>query len=150
LGEQLRRPQIVAVVVAAVGVLVLTIQYGHPPWIALALALTFGSYGLVKKKAGVDGMRSLTVETAVLFPAALAYLLVIGANGTGSFTAHGAGHTLLLASAGFATALPLVLFGVATQLVPLSIVGLLNYITPTMQFMIGVLVDHEPLPALRL
>jgi chloramphenicol-sensitive protein RarD len=145
LGERLRRTQWAAVAVAAVGVLVLTIDAGRPPWIALALALSFGTYGLVKKVVGVGPIEGLVVETSILAPVALGYLLVIGATGSGTFTSDGFGHTLLLAGAGPVTALPLLAFAGAAAAVPLSRLGLMQYLTPTMQFLLGVLVRHEPL-----
>lgn len=150
LGERLRRLQWLAVAIAAAGVIVLTIQAGRPPWIALALACTFGTYGLIKKVVGVEPVAGLVVETAVLMPIALGYLIVIGVNGTGTFTSHGAGHSLLLAAAGPVTALPLLAFAAASSRVPLSRMGLMQYLTPCIQFLIGVLVRHEPLGPVRL
>jgi chloramphenicol-sensitive protein RarD len=150
LGERLRRLQWLAVAIAAGGVVVLTVQAGRPPWIALALAGSFGTYGLIKKVVGVEPVAGLVVETAVLAPIALGYLLVIGANGTGTFTSHGAGHALLLAAAGPVTALPLLAFAAASSRVPLSRMGLMQYLTPSIQFLIGVFVRHEPLGAIRL
>jgi chloramphenicol-sensitive protein RarD len=150
LGERLRPRQRVAVAIAAVGVTVLTIDYGRPPWIALTLACSFGLYGLVKKRVGVDGTQSLFVETAVLAPVALAYLLWLGADGTGTFTTEGAGHVALLATGGVVTAIPLMLFGAAAIRIPLATLGLLQYIAPVMQFLIGVLIYSEPMPATRL
>jgi chloramphenicol-sensitive protein RarD len=136
LGERLRRTQWAAVGLAAVGVLVLTVESGRLPWIALALAASFGTYGLVKKVVGVPAVEGLVVETAVLTPLALGYVLIGALFGTTTFATHGAGHALLLASAGVVTAIPLL--------------GLMQYVTPTMQFLIGVLVRHEPLPPGRL
>jgi chloramphenicol-sensitive protein RarD len=144
LGERLRPAQWVAVAVAAGGVIVLTVEAGRPPWIALTLAASFGTYGLVKKVVGVGAVEGLVVETAILAPLALGYLLVIAATGSGTFAAHGAGHTLLLVGAGPVTALPLLAFAGAAASVPLSRLGLMQYLTPTMQFLIGVLVRHEP------
>jgi chloramphenicol-sensitive protein RarD len=149
LGERLGRMQWAAVAIAAIGVIVLTLQAGSPPWIALALAGSFATYGLIKKVVGVDPAAGLLVETAVLAPVALGYLLVIGANGSGSFSGHGAGHSLLLIAAGPVTAIPLLAFAAASLRVPLSRMGLLQYITPTMQFVLGVTVRHESLPAVR-
>ena len=128
----------------------LTIDYGHPPSIALTLACSFGLYGLIKKRAGVGGMQSLGFETAVLAPAALAYLLVLGANGDGTFTTEGTGHALLLAFGGVFTAVPLMLFGAAAIRIPLTQLGLIQYLAPTLQFAIGVLIYSEPMPASRL
>jgi chloramphenicol-sensitive protein RarD len=150
LGERLRPMQWFAVGVAAAGVIILTVQAGRPPWIALALAASFGTYGLIKKVVGVEPAAGLAIEAAVLSPVALGYLLVIGANGTGSFTSHGAGHALLLAAAGPVTALPLLFFAAASSRVALSRMGLMQYLTPSIQFLIGVLVRHEPLGAIRL
>jgi chloramphenicol-sensitive protein RarD len=149
LGERLRRLQWLAVAVACVGVVVLAVDAGHPPWIALTLAVSFGSYGLIKKVVGVGPAEGLVVETAVLAPVALGYLLVIGATGSGTFT-QSAGHAALLAGAGPVTAIPLLAFAGAAPRVPLSRLGILQYLTPTMQFLIGVLVRHEPLPPTRL
>lgn len=150
LGERLRRTQWIAVGIAAVGVVVLTVDSGRPPWIALTLAVSFGAYGLVKKVVGVGAVEGLVVETSVLTPVALGYLLALGAAGDGTFSGHGAGHALLLAGAGVVTAVPLLAFATAAAAVPLSRLGLLQYLTPTLQFLLGVLVRHEPLPAGRL
>jgi chloramphenicol-sensitive protein RarD len=150
LGERLRRTEWLAVAVAALGVVVLTVQAGRPPWIALVLAVSFGSYGLVKKVVGVRPAEGLVVETAILGPLALGYLLAIGATGSGHFTTQGTGHALLLAGAGPVTAIPLLAFAGAAPRVPLSRLGLMQYLTPTMQFLIGVTLRHEPLPATRL
>jgi chloramphenicol-sensitive protein RarD len=150
LGERLRRLEWMAVGLAGVGVVVLTVQAGRPPWIALALALSFGGYGLVKKVVGVEPAYGLLVEAAVLAPVAIAYLAVEGARGHSTFASHGAGHAALLVSAGVVTMVPLLLFAAAAQRVRLSRLGLLQYLTPTIQFLIGVTVRHEPLPAIRL
>ena len=149
-GERLRRRQAGAVAVAVAGVLVLTIDYGRVPWIALTLAVTFGLYGFVKKRAGVDGAQSLAVETAVLVVPASAYLLWLGGAGDGTFTSEGPAHAALLMGAGVVTALPLMLFGAAAVRIPLSTLGLLQYMTPTIQFLIGVLIYREPMPLSRL
>ena len=150
LHESLRRNQKIAVAIGAVAVLVLTLDYGRPPWIALTLAGAFASYGFVKKRADVDGIQSLAIETAVLFPAALGYLLYLGSAGSGTFTTEDAGHVLLLTGAGVVTAVPLMLFGAAAIRIPLATVGLLQYIAPVMQFLIGVLVYGEDMPPERL
>lgn len=150
LRERLSRAQKVAVLIAAVAVAVLAVDYGRPPWIALTLAFSFGLYGLIKKRAGVDGTQSLTYETAVLVLPAVGYLLWLGATGEGTFTTEGAGHVALLAAGGVFTAVPLVLFGVAAIRIPLTTLGLLQYLAPTLQFLIGVLVYSEPMPASRL
>ncbi|HEX3705386.1 MAG TPA: EamA family transporter RarD [Mycobacteriales bacterium] len=150
LGERLRRLQWVAVGVAATGVAVLTIQAGRPPWIALALAVSFGGYGLVKKVVGVEPVHGLLVEAAVLAPAAVGYLAIQGARGGSTFATHGAGHGALLASSGVVTMVPLLLFAGAAPRVALSRLGLMQYLTPTIQFLIGVTVRHEGLPPARL
>ncbi|HEX3900027.1 MAG TPA: EamA family transporter RarD [Mycobacteriales bacterium] len=150
LGERLRRAEWAAVGIAALGVVVLTVQSGRPPWIALALAFSFGGYGLVKKVVGVEPAYGLFVEAAVLAPLALGYLAIEGAHGHSTFATHGAGHGALLASSGVVTMVPLLLFAAAAPLVPLSRLGLMQYLTPTIQFVIGVTVRHEPLPATRL
>jgi chloramphenicol-sensitive protein RarD len=149
LGERLRRGQWIAVAIATVAVLVLTSDYGRVPWIALALAGTFGLYGFVKKKAGVPALPALTVETALLFLPALGYLVFLEARGAGAFGHAGAVRTVLLAAAGVVTAVPLLSFASAANRVPLSLLGLLQYIAPTLQFMCGVLVYHEAMPTSR-
>jgi chloramphenicol-sensitive protein RarD len=150
LGERLTRGQRTAVGIAAVAVAVLAIDYGRPPWIALVLAGTFGSYGLVKNRLGLEGTPSVAVETAYLLLPALGFIAWLEATGRGTFADHGAGHAALLAAGGVVTAVPLILFGAAAIRIPLSTVGVLQYITPSMQWLIGVLVDHEPMPAVRL
>ncbi|WP_182884503.1 EamA family transporter RarD [Microbispora sp. H10885] len=147
--ERLRVWQWAAVGLGAVAVLILTLDYGRLPWIALVLAFSFGTYGLVKKKAGVGSAESLTIETLVLLVPALAYLLVLEANGTGTFAHHGAGHALLLVAAGVITAVPLLFFTASALLVPLTVIGLLQYIAPVLQFLCGVLIVHETMPASR-
>jgi chloramphenicol-sensitive protein RarD len=150
LRESLRPQQRLAVAIAAVAVAVLAVDYGHPPWIALTLAFSFGLYGLVKKRANVDGTQSLAFETALLAPAALAYLIYLGASGKGTFTTEGAGHVALLIGGGVTTAVPLILFGIAAIRIPLAQVGLLQYLAPVLQFLIGVLVYDEAMPLSRL
>jgi chloramphenicol-sensitive protein RarD len=150
LHEPLRRNQRIAVAIGTVAVVVLTLDYGRPPWIALTLAGAFAAYGFVKKRANVAGIQSLAVETAVLFPAALGYLVWLGRSGDGTFTGDGTGHVLLLAGSGVVTAVPLMLFGAAAIRIPLATVGLLQYIAPVMQFLIGVLVYDEAMPLSRL
>ncbi|MFF4079532.1 EamA family transporter RarD [Streptomyces sp. NPDC087218] len=149
LGERLRPAQWVAVGIGAAAVLVLAIGYGRPPWISLTLAFSFALYGLAKKKVNMGGLESLTAETAVLFVPALGYLLWLGARGESSFTSEGLGHTALLASTGLVTAVPLVLFGAAAIRVPLSTLGLLQYLAPVFQFGLGVLYFHEAMPPER-
>ena len=149
-GERLRRLQWVAVGIAAVAVAVLTADYGRPPWIALVLAGTFGLYGLMKKLVRVEAAPGLFVETAVVFVPALAALGLLEGHGDAAFGHAGAGNVLLLVTSGVATAVPLLMFAAATRRVPLSTVGLLQYVTPLMQLALGVFVFDEPMPAARL
>ncbi len=151
LGERLRRAQWVALGAGAVAVVVITVGYGRLPWIALTLAFSFGLYALLKNRVGrtVPAVASLAVETLVLMPVAVGYLLVLGAQGTGSFGAHGGWHMVALISSGVVTAVPLLMFGSAARRLPLSVVGMLQYIAPTMQFLFGVLVFDEHMPAAR-
>jgi chloramphenicol-sensitive protein RarD len=149
LGETLRPRQRVAVVIGALAVVALTIEYGKPPWIALILACSFGTYGLVKKQVGLDGTQSLFVETAILVVPALAYIVVTGLKGTATFTADDLGHSVLLMAGGVVTAVPLILFGAAAIRIPLSTIGLMQYIAPTMHFIIGVAIYGEAMPAGR-
>ncbi len=146
LGERLRREQWVAVGVAAAAVGVLTVDYGRLPWVALLLACSFGTYGLLKKLAGVGAVESLSFETLLIAPVAAAYLAWLQSQGTLAFGAHGAGHALLLASTGVVTAVPLICFGAAATRIPLVTLGLLQYLAPVFQFAIGVLWFAEPMP----
>ncbi|MFW3172885.1 EamA family transporter RarD [Geodermatophilus sp. CPCC 206100] len=148
--ERLRPLQWVAVGIAAVAVLVLTIDYGRPPWIALSLAASFGLYGLMKKLVRVEAAPGLFVETALMVLPAAAVLVVLHAQGEGTAGSAGTGHLLLLVGSGLGTAIPLLMFAAATRRIPLSTVGLLQYLTPLMQLAIGVFVYHEPMPAARL
>jgi chloramphenicol-sensitive protein RarD len=149
LQERLRRAQWIALAIGFVAVAVITVGYGHPPYLALILAFSFGTYGLAKKKAGVGAVESLAFETAVIAPFALAFLVVLGATGHGHFLGHGAGHVLLLLSAGLVTAVPLLFFGAAANLVPLTTMGVVQYLAPILQFALGVLWFHEDMPAGR-
>ncbi len=150
LGERLRPVQWVAMGAAFIAVVVLTVENGSPPWIALILAFSFGTYGLLKKTAGVGAVEGLAIETAVLFPVAAVYVLILGITGQGTFTSEGGGHALLLALAGVVTAVPLLLFGAAASRVPLTTLGVLQYLAPTMQFLLGVTLFDEPLPVAKL
>lgn len=127
----------------------MAIGYGRPPWIALILALSFGLYGLLKKKADVGPAESLTVETLVLLIPALAYLGYLEATGTATFGHTTPGHALLLAGAGVITAVPLLCFTASAIRVPLSTIGLLQYIAPVLQFLCGVLIAKETMPTDR-
>lgn len=149
LHERLRPAQWTAVGVCTAAVVVLTAGYGRPPWIALTLALSFATYGLVKKKLDLGGTESLAAETAVLFPPAALFLTVLAVRGDGTFGTVSTTQTLLLIGAGVATAVPLVFFGKAAVRVPLSTMGLLQYLAPLFQFLIGVAYFHEAMPAER-
>ncbi|MFF5534783.1 EamA family transporter RarD [Streptomyces cinerochromogenes] len=149
LKERLRRVQWAAVAIGFAAVVVLTVGFGRPPWISLCLAFSFATYGLVKKKVALGGVESLAAETAIQFLPALGYLLWLTAHGDATFLGHGGGHAALLASTGVVTALPLVCFGAAAIRVPLSTLGLLQYLAPLFQFLLGVLYFHESMPAER-
>ena len=148
LKEKMRPMQWAAVGIATIGVLVLTIDYGRLPWIALALALSWGTYGLVKKRLNLGALEGLAIETAFAFIPYFGYIIFIESNGDGYF-GHSWKLTILLASAGAITAIPLLLFNGSTTRLPYSIIGLLQYITPTLQFSIGVWIYHEQMPAAR-
>jgi chloramphenicol-sensitive protein RarD len=151
LRERLRPLQWLSVAVAAAGVLWLAVRYGQVPWIALALAASFGLYGVVRKLAHVDAVAGLGVESAYLFLPAIALLAWTEAHGDGGFGAgYGAAASALLVLGGIVTALPLVGFAYAVRRIPLATVGLLQYIAPTLQFLIGVLVFREPFDRERL
>lgn len=149
LKERLRTAQWAAVGVGAAAVVVLTVGYGQPPWISLCLAFSFATYGLVKKKVDLGGVESLAVESAIQFLPAVAYLVWLGTRGDATFGAEGAGHAALLAASGIVTALPLVCFGAAAIRVPLSTLGLLQYMTPVFQFLLGILYFKEAMPPER-
>jgi len=148
LREKMRPLQWVAVGIAAVGVLVLTIDYGRLPWVAISLALSWGSYGLVKKKLNLGALEGLAIETLISFIPYVGYLIFLGNQGTGQF-GHDPLLTILLISAGAVTAIPLLLFNGSTTRLPYSTIGLLQYITPTIQFSIGVWLRHEDMPTAR-
>jgi chloramphenicol-sensitive protein RarD len=148
LREKMRTLQWVAVGFGALGVLVLTIDYGRLPWIALALAFSWGSYGLVKKQLNLGALEGLAIETLLSLPFYGGYLIYIGLNGTGQLGSS-LGLSLLLIGAGVVTAIPLLLFNGSTTRLPFTIIGLLQYITPTIQFSIGVWVRHEDMPTAR-
>ncbi|MFF0481314.1 EamA family transporter RarD [Streptomyces sp. NPDC004435] len=149
LKERLRPAQWAAVGIGFAAVLVLAIGYGHPPWVSLTLAFSFAVYGLVKKQVNLGGLESLAAETAVQFLPALGYLIFLGSQSTLAFGSEGAGHMALLASTGLVTAIPLVCFGAAAIRVPLSTLGLLQYLAPVFQFLLGVVYFHEAMPPER-
>ncbi|MCG7202864.1 EamA family transporter RarD [Streptomyces sp. BK329] len=149
LKERLRPAQWAAVGIGFAAVVVLTVGYGQPPWISLTLAFSFATYGLVKKKVNLGGVESLAAETAIQFLPALGYLLWLAGHGDSSFLDDGAGHAALLASTGIVTAVPLVCFGAAAIRVPLSTLGLLQYLAPVFQFLLGIVYFHEAMPVER-
>jgi chloramphenicol-sensitive protein RarD len=141
---------VVAIGLAAVGVVFLTLGFGAFPWIALSLALTFGFYGLLRKTAPLGSLEGLALETGLLSVLGLAYLVYLEAAGLASFGHAGIATNLLLALTGVVTAFPLLLFGYAARRVSLATVGILQYIAPTLQFLLGVLVYDEPFTRQRL
>jgi chloramphenicol-sensitive protein RarD len=149
LDERLNRAQWIAVTLAAVGVIYLTVATGRPPWIALTLATSFGLYGLIRKVVAVEAVPGLATETLLLAPFAVAFLLWCQAQGSGALGHLSTGVDALLLGSGLITALPLALFAFGARLIPLSTLGLLQYVGPTLQFLIGVLVFHEPFPRVR-
>ncbi|WP_323187201.1 MULTISPECIES: EamA family transporter RarD [unclassified Streptomyces] len=149
LKERLRPVQWAAVAVGAGAVVVLTVGYGRPPWISLVLAFSFATYGLVKKKVNLGGLESLAAETAIQFLPALGYLLWLTAHGDATIATEGPGHAALLVGTGLVTALPLVCFGAAAIRVPLSTLGLLQYLAPVFQFLLGITYFHEAMPPER-
>lgn len=143
LRERLRPAQWIPVILAALGVAYLTFAYGRLPWIALSLAFSFGIYGLVKKLAPLGSLYGLTLETAIVFPIALIYLAFVQANGTGAFLNDSVKIDFLLAGAGIVTTIPLLMFASAAKQIPLTMLGILQYIAPTLQFLIGVFIYKE-------
>jgi chloramphenicol-sensitive protein RarD len=150
LRERLRPAQWIPVGLAAAGVIYLTVAYGRLPWIALSLAFSFGIYGLVKKLAPLGSLYGLTLETAIVFPIALIYLLVVDFTGTGAFLHQGALTDILLIGTGVVTSIPLLLFASAARQIPLTVIGILQFIAPTLQFLIGVFLYHEAFDQSRL
>ena len=146
LRERLRPLQWLAMAVAGCAVVVLTLDYGRLPFVALILAFSFGSYGLAKKTANVEAVESLTFETSVIAPVAAAYIVWLTATGHSSFGTEGAGHALLFTTTGIVTAIPLLCFGAAAIRVPMVTLGLLQYLAPIFQFALGVLWFHESMP----
>ncbi|CAG0964083.1 Protein RarD [Anaerolineales bacterium] len=144
LKERLRFGQWIPVILATLGVTYLTVVYGRLPYIALSLAFSFGLYGLVKKLSPLGSLYGLTVETGILFIPAVGFLLFAEANGDGAFFHTGLVSDLLMIGAGLVTTVPLLLFASAARSIPLWVVGLLQYIAPTLQFLIGVFIYKEP------
>jgi chloramphenicol-sensitive protein RarD len=150
LRETLSRTQWIAVGIATLAIVVLTVDYGRLPWIALTLAISFGCYGFLKKQVGAGAVESLTIETAVLAGPALITLAVLAARSQLMFGHHGLGNAALLAGTGVVTAIPLLLFGAGARRLPLTSIGLLQYLAPVLQFAVGVGIRHEPMPLARL
>ena len=149
LRERLRRLQWVALGIAAAAVLVIAVGDGRVPWLGLALAVSFATYGLIKKTVPLPATASLTAEGVVLAPVAAAYLVALQLAGTGTLAGHGAGHVALLMSAGPVTAVPLLLYGASARRIPLTMLGTLQYLAPSLQFLIGIAVFDEAMPAER-
>lgn len=152
LKERLRPLQWTAIGIAAAAVIVIVVGYGDFPWIALSLTLSFGVYGLIKKKIGpaVDAVSGLTLESAWLVPIAVVQLILVALTPQGiTMGANGPVHAVLLALAGVVTAVPLLLFAAGTRRVTLTVIGMIQFVTPVMQFLLGVLVLHEPMPPER-
>ena len=150
LKEKLRQLQWVAIAIAGIAVIYLATAHGKVPYVAVGLATSFGVYGYVKKLANVPAIESLAVETLVLFPLALGYLLWLGQHGNGTFGSHSLGHSVWLVSSGVVTAVPLILFSASAIRVPLSTIGLLQYVGPSVQFIVGLWYFHEHMPTSRL
>ncbi|KUL36239.1 protein rarD [Streptomyces sp. NRRL F-4489] len=149
LRERLRPLQWAAVGVGAAAVVVMTLAYGRIPWIALGLALSFATYGLVKKGIKLDGIEGFSAETTLQALPALGYLIYLGVRGESAFVSGGAGQALLLAGCGVATAVPLICFGASAVRLPLTTVGMLQYLAPTFQFLLGLTVFGERMPPER-
>ncbi|RDD85156.1 EamA family transporter RarD [Streptomyces parvulus] len=149
LREELRPMQWIAVTISTAAVLVIFIGQGRPPWIALILASSFGAYGLIKKRVALAGTESFAAETAVQFVPALGLLLWLGARDRSTFTTEGTAHMLLLMGCGVAASLPLIFFGAAAVRLPLSTLGMLQYLAPTLQFLTGLLFFQETMSSDR-
>lgn len=151
LRERLRRLQWVALGFGVLAVVVITVGYGRLPWVALTLAVSFGVYGLIKNRVGrsVAAAPGLAAETLVLAPVSAGYLIWLQTTGDATFGTSGGWHALALAGTGIATALPLLLFGEAARRLPLSVVGMLQYLAPVLQLVIGVVLLHETMPPAR-
>ncbi|QNE15514.1 EamA family transporter RarD [Pseudarthrobacter sp. NBSH8] len=151
LKEKLRPLQWAAVGIGFVAVGVLTVSYGKLPWIALTLAFSFGLYGFVKKRVGpkVDAVTSLSLETIVLAPIAAATMVFLSVSGTATLTSQGPGHFWLLAASGVITAVPLLFFGASARRLPMTTIGLLQYVAPLLQFIVALVVFQEAMTTSR-
>lgn len=150
LKESLRTTQWAAVAIASLAIVVLTVDYGRLPWIALTLACSFATYGYLKSRTRAGAIESLAIETGFLAVPALICLLALQARSQLVFGHHGAGNTLLLMGTGVVTAIPLLLFAAGARRMPLTVLGLLQYLAPVLQFAVGVAVRHEPMPPARI
>jgi chloramphenicol-sensitive protein RarD len=149
LRERLRRAQWAAVTIGGLAVLVMSVAYGQVPWLSLTISFSFAFYGLLKKQTGLDGVEGFTADATLQFLPALGFLVLLASRGEGSFTAEGPGHVLLLLVSGPVTALPLILFGAAAVRVPLSTLGLMQYLAPTSMFLLGLFAFGEDMPPER-
>lgn len=149
LGERLRRLQWVAVGLGILAVVVLTVDYGRPPWIALVLATSFATYGFLKKRANLGTIEALSVETTILTPFAVGFLAVLGLHGTLAFGHEGALNTVLLVGTGVVTAIPLLMFGAAAVRLSLTTIGILQYLGPILQFVFGLTIFDEHMGTAR-
>ncbi|WP_156754662.1 EamA family transporter RarD [Actinokineospora pegani] len=149
MGERLRAGQWAGLAIALGAVVQLSVEAGRLPWIALTLAFSFGTYGLMKKKADVGSTEGLALETAILSPLALVYLVWLSAAGGGAFGHFGWGHALLLVGTGVVTAVPLLLFGAAAVRISMTTMGVMQYLVPILQFAIGVFLYHEQMSSSR-
>ena len=149
LKEKLRNLQIISVFLAGLGVLILTFAYGHLPLVAISLAISWGSYSLIKKKLNAGALETLSIETLIAFIPSAFYLSYLLENNKAEF-GQDVGFSLALVTTGLMTVIPLLLFNAATNRLPLTITGLLQYITPSIMFIIGILVFHEPLQLVKL
>ncbi|GAB3490887.1 EamA family transporter RarD [Nocardiopsis coralliicola] len=148
-AERLRAAQWAAVALGAIAVAVLTVGYGGVPWFSIGMALSFATYGLIKRFTAVDGLEGLTVETLLMLLPAAGYIAYLEATGAGTFVTGGTGHLLLLIGSGLVTAMPLLCFGIANRRIPLSLIGLLQFIVPVMQFLFALFVFNEEMSLTR-
>ncbi len=149
-GESLRLGQKVAIATAAAGVAWLTLQLGQPPWVGLALAFSFGSYAALRKQGALDALQGLMLEQVLMLPLAAGYLGWLGLHGQTAFQLSGSGQAALLVLAGPLSSVPLLMFAAGARRIPLSLIGILQYISPTLQLLLGVLVWHEPFNGAKL
>lgn len=148
--ERLNRWQGIAIILAATGVMIMTVQYGRIPWVSLVLASSFALYGLLKKLVKVDSMTGLALETSIIMPIALAYIISKEVQGVGALGVNPIATSLLLVGSGIVTAVPLLWFGMGTQKIKLSMMGFLQYIAPTISLILGVFVFKEHFPPAHL